>query len=143
MHHSTTEQFARMPPATVNAILEAALSGLEKLDPWAARNYRDVFAKYIVQESGGRRTSESGTTVVAPSEDGEGKKRKRDEKEKDKEKGGAGEKGAGGEDPQECMGCKAKSSPEWRRGPMGPRTLCNACGLVYIKIVSPCRLLFL
>ncbi|CAK5273636.1 unnamed protein product [Mycena citricolor] len=38
--------------------------------------------------------------------------------------------------PQQCLGCQATSTPEWRRGPMGPRTLCNACGLVYAKLVK-------
>jgi len=34
-----------------------------------------------------------------------------------------------------CLGCGATGTPEWRRGPMGPRTLCNACGLVFAKLV--------
>lgn len=29
--------------------------------------------------------------------------------------------------PPTCLGCGATETPEWRRGPMGPRTLCNAC----------------
>ncbi|EMD39187.1 hypothetical protein CERSUDRAFT_81947 [Gelatoporia subvermispora B] len=37
---------------------------------------------------------------------------------------------------QTCLGCNATSTPEWRRGPMGPRTLCNACGLVYAKLIK-------
>ena len=56
---------------------------------------------------------------------------------------------------QTCLGCNATNTPEWRRGPLGlfyvilafvvctndcchagPRTLCNACGLVYAKLVS-------
>jgi hypothetical protein len=27
-----------------------------------------------------------------------------------------------------CAICSTVDSPEWREGPMGPRTLCNACG---------------
>jgi len=32
-----------------------------------------------------------------------------------------------------CRQCGTNSSPEWRRGPDGPKTLCNACGLLYAK----------
>lgn len=32
-----------------------------------------------------------------------------------------------------CTFCKAKSSPEWRRGPGGPRELCNPCGIKWAK----------
>ncbi|CAB4429989.1 unnamed protein product [Rhizophagus irregularis] len=28
-----------------------------------------------------------------------------------------------------CHHCQRKDSPEWRKGPDGPKTLCNACGL--------------
>ncbi|KAF9820848.1 hypothetical protein IEO21_01075 [Rhodonia placenta] len=41
-----------------------------------------------------------------------------------------------GSEGQTCLGCNATSTPEWRRGPMGPRTLCNACGLVYAKLIK-------
>lgn len=36
----------------------------------------------------------------------------------------------------ECMHCSSKGTPEWRRGPGGERTLCNACGLFYSKLVK-------
>ncbi|GAV28103.1 hypothetical protein PMKS-001571 [Pichia membranifaciens] len=36
----------------------------------------------------------------------------------------------------ECMHCSSKGTPEWRRGPSGERTLCNACGLFYSKLVK-------
>lgn len=30
---------------------------------------------------------------------------------------------------QKCHSCSTTETPEWRRGPDGARTLCNACGL--------------
>lgn len=30
---------------------------------------------------------------------------------------------------QRCHSCNTTETPEWRRGPDGARTLCNACGL--------------
>lgn len=37
---------------------------------------------------------------------------------------------------QSCLSCSATETPEWRKGPTGPRTLCNACGLLFAKQVS-------
>lgn len=34
-----------------------------------------------------------------------------------------------------CLHCRSKETPEWRRGPLGSRTLCNACGLFYSKLI--------
>ncbi|KAH7120185.1 hypothetical protein B0J13DRAFT_649664 [Dactylonectria estremocensis] len=33
-----------------------------------------------------------------------------------------------------CHRCNRIDTPEWRRGPDGARTLCNACGLRYVKL---------
>ncbi|CAG8129972.1 unnamed protein product, partial [Penicillium nalgiovense] len=33
-----------------------------------------------------------------------------------------------------CHNCNRSETPEWRRGPEGSRTLCNACGLHYAKL---------
>ena len=33
-----------------------------------------------------------------------------------------------------CTDCGTLDSPEWRKGPNGPKTLCNACGLHYAKL---------
>ncbi|KAG0585161.1 hypothetical protein KC19_3G262900 [Ceratodon purpureus] len=30
-----------------------------------------------------------------------------------------------------CMHCQTQRTPQWRTGPMGPKTLCNACGVRY------------
>lgn len=32
-----------------------------------------------------------------------------------------------------CTDCGTLESPEWRKGPSGPKTLCNACGLRWAK----------
>ncbi|KAG9097680.1 hypothetical protein FRC06_007302 [Ceratobasidium sp. 370] len=37
--------------------------------------------------------------------------------------------------PGHCHSCEILDTPEWRRGPDGQRTLCNACGLHYAKLV--------
>ena len=35
----------------------------------------------------------------------------------------------------QCSHCGTKVTPEWRRGLDGNRTLCNACGLFYMKLI--------
>lgn len=35
-----------------------------------------------------------------------------------------------------CTQCGSTKTPEWRSGPSGSRTLCNACGLFYSKLVK-------
>ncbi|CAL9162200.1 unnamed protein product [Musa hybrid cultivar] len=30
-----------------------------------------------------------------------------------------------------CMHCASEKTPQWRTGPLGPKTLCNACGVRY------------
>jgi hypothetical protein len=32
-----------------------------------------------------------------------------------------------------CLNCGTQQTPQWRRGPDGPRTLCNACGVRFKK----------
>ena len=34
-----------------------------------------------------------------------------------------------------CKTCGRTDSPEWRKGPQGPKTLCNACGLRWAKLL--------
>ncbi|KAI9281888.1 hypothetical protein BY458DRAFT_552661 [Sporodiniella umbellata] len=36
--------------------------------------------------------------------------------------------------PKKCHSCHSSETPEWRKGPFGPRTLCNACGLIWSKL---------
>ncbi|KAG2316636.1 hypothetical protein Bca52824_019758 [Brassica carinata] len=36
-----------------------------------------------------------------------------------------------GADERRCLHCATDKTPQWRTGPMGPKTLCNACGVRY------------
>ncbi|XP_061369616.1 GATA transcription factor 9 [Gastrolobium bilobum] len=38
---------------------------------------------------------------------------------------------ADGGDGRKCLHCATDKTPQWRTGPMGPKTLCNACGVRY------------
>ncbi|KAI9320460.1 hypothetical protein BX666DRAFT_1908290 [Dichotomocladium elegans] len=38
--------------------------------------------------------------------------------------------------PTQCEACGTRTSPEWRKGPSGSRTLCNACGLRYRRSIT-------
>jgi hypothetical protein len=45
-----------------------------------------------------------------------------------------------------CTDCGTLDSPEWRKGPSGPKTLCNACGCEYsnqtgVKCTNSCSAL--
>eukprot|EP01112_Ceratiomyxa_fruticulosa_P002028 TRINITY_DN12174_c0_g2_i1.p1 TRINITY_DN12174_c0_g2~~TRINITY_DN12174_c0_g2_i1.p1 ORF type:complete len:186 (+),score=20.47 TRINITY_DN12174_c0_g2_i1:452-1009(+) len=35
-----------------------------------------------------------------------------------------------------CLVCKTTQSPQWRRGPSGQKTLCNACGIKYQNMIK-------
>lgn len=42
-----------------------------------------------------------------------------------------GEENTGPTPVRKCMHCEITKTPQWRAGPMGPKTLCNACGVRY------------
>lgn len=44
--------------------------------------------------------------------------------------GGSAPAAAAGEG-RRCLHCETDKTPQWRTGPMGPKTLCNACGVRY------------
>lgn len=50
--------------------------------------------------------------------------------------GGSNGNGNGGSDPllaRRCANCDTTSTPLWRNGPRGPKSLCNACGIRFKK----------
>ncbi|GAX80092.1 hypothetical protein CEUSTIGMA_g7530.t1 [Chlamydomonas eustigma] len=38
-----------------------------------------------------------------------------------------------------CCQCGASQTPQWREGPLGPKTLCNACGVKYYRMTKRSR----
>ncbi|KAG5562528.1 hypothetical protein RHGRI_005304 [Rhododendron griersonianum] len=39
-------------------------------------------------------------------------------------------------DGRKCLHCATDKTPQWRTGPMGPKTLCNACGVRYTFMLT-------
>ncbi|CEH17198.1 GATA-4/5/6 transcription factors [Ceraceosorus bombacis] len=78
-----------------------------------------------------QRTLTSGTGVAEESEeddDGDLGGTEDGSRKKKKPKGDEGD--------YVCTDCGRIDSPEWRKGPLGPKTLCNACGLRWAKKVK-------
>ncbi|PON88570.1 GATA transcription factor [Trema orientale] len=48
-----------------------------------------------------------------------------------KKEGGSGSNANSDSSGRKCLHCAAEKTPQWRTGPMGPKTLCNACGVRY------------
>ncbi|EYU29287.1 hypothetical protein ABFS82_05G132600 [Erythranthe guttata] len=48
-----------------------------------------------------------------------------------KKEGPENSSSAGGGEGRRCVHCATDKTPQWRTGPMGPKTLCNACGVRY------------
>ena len=71
-------------------------------------------------------TSSSDTEVVSPVSTHSGTKKPAKATPRKKDSGD----GSGG-DGRRCLHCATDKTPQWRTGPMGPKTLCNACGVRY------------
>lgn len=95
-------------------------------------------SKRVRTGAGGRVWSTSGsdtfspysTPLCCPSSSGIGPPKKRRKKENGTVSGG-GSGGGGGLPcmPRRCSHCGVQKTPQWRAGPEGAKTLCNACGV--------------
>ncbi|KAF4362156.1 hypothetical protein F8388_024008 [Cannabis sativa] len=52
-------------------------------------------------------------------------------KKKELAGGSCGSNGNSDSSGRKCLHCAAEKTPQWRTGPLGPKTLCNACGVRY------------
>ncbi|KAK6152560.1 hypothetical protein DH2020_012199 [Rehmannia glutinosa] len=66
-------------------------------------------------------------TAMSSSSDSSGKKPAAAQKKKE----APAESSGGGGEGRKCLHCATDKTPQWRTGPMGPKTLCNACGVRY------------
>ncbi|KAG4963187.1 hypothetical protein AAZX31_14G130800 [Glycine max] len=73
-------------------------------------------------------SSDSEVTVPAPAEHGPAPAKKAAKAGPRKKDSGSDGNGSGG-DGRRCLHCATDKTPQWRTGPMGPKTLCNACGV--------------
>ncbi|KAJ1306625.1 hypothetical protein OPQ81_007621 [Rhizoctonia solani] len=121
----TTDSPGQFEPPIVEDMLHRAVEGLRYLDPTRAEQYvyPGDFGTQPIASGAVASEGSSETVFVRYYEDG--KTEVNPVKKKRERKG-----------PTQCASCHATSTPEWRRGPLGPRTLCNACGLVYAKLMK-------
>ncbi|KAI9191756.1 hypothetical protein LWI28_013044 [Acer negundo] len=79
-------------------------------------------------------TSESESDIIStgtppPQPQSFGKKTVKANGPKKKDSGDGSSDGNG--EGRRCLHCATDKTPQWRTGPMGPKTLCNACGVRY------------
>ena len=98
------------PPATV-------ISAESPADGWISEAWiSNAYRLKVPSPSPRREKSPSPAPATAPEE----KKQKRRRKPWHPRKSS-----------KQCHHCKSASTPQWRMGPTGPSTLCNACGVRY------------
>ncbi|XWS42450.1 hypothetical protein CRYUN_Cryun16bG0015200 [Craigia yunnanensis] len=79
-------------------------------------------------------SNNSSSNLMGNSEVEESKKEEMEEERVmvvSKESLGSLEGNRGQQQPRRCTHCLAQRTPQWRAGPLGPKTLCNACGVRY------------
>ncbi|XP_062087554.1 GATA transcription factor 9-like [Humulus lupulus] len=66
--------------------------------------------------------------LVTPNDDGTKPVKTTPSKKKE---AGSSSNGNSDSSGRKCLHCAAEKTPQWRTGPLGPKTLCNACGVRY------------
>ncbi|KAK1778047.1 hypothetical protein QBC45DRAFT_170821 [Copromyces sp. CBS 386.78] len=114
---------SRLPTESeISVVIDSAVVAVENL-----KNLRHLIAQINSErsrENGGRKSGAEDDDV---SMYGDGMGKHSSFNEVKKRRGRAAP-------PGRCHSCNRIDTPEWRRGPDGARTLCNACGLHYAKL---------
>lgn len=74
-------------------------------------------------------SSSSGSTVTSPVQTLDWCNSFTEPEAKKPKKKPAVQSGGGGLFQRRCTHCQTQKTPQWRTGPLGPKTLCNACGV--------------
>ncbi|KAK4186328.1 hypothetical protein QBC35DRAFT_554239 [Podospora australis] len=134
-HHQQQEIFARLPEKRL-------LNMMSNNEDMIRRKLEDLH-KFRKQADEATRSLKraippSGTAVAIPPSSGSGHATtstgKGWRRTRNVEVDGQGKKTIPARNPEgRCYQCNSEESTEWRRGPDGPRTLCNKCGLQFSK----------
>ncbi|OCF77776.1 hypothetical protein I204_01777 [Kwoniella mangroviensis CBS 8886] len=95
--------------------------------------YEDSSPSSSRSSSPSRVAGNAGTSTKPKGKTGRPPKEGKDKEKKRKKSSAGGVNGKEGEGMHVCVTCGRTDSPEWRKGPLGPKTLCNACGLRWAK----------
>lgn len=115
---------ARLPTeGEVNNMISSSHHVLHKLEEFRELVQQNRMRYERDRENGGRKPLEDEDVQMC----GDGMRQPYNIQEVKKRRGRAAP-------PGRCHSCNRIDTPEWRRGPDGARTLCNACGLHYAKL---------
>ncbi|KAI3695914.1 hypothetical protein L1987_78919 [Smallanthus sonchifolius] len=76
-------------------------------------------------------TSRCGSNLVSGELDQKKKKKMKKPKMQEENENQNQNQYQSGQGVRKCLHCEITKTPQWRAGPMGPKTLCNACGVRY------------
>ncbi|KAF0925166.1 hypothetical protein E2562_015585 [Oryza meyeriana var. granulata] len=138
----------RAPPAVADSAVQLPAGGVlptEAPVPGKARSKRSRVApcswssRLLVLPPPPASPPSPASAVISPSESGTAapafpaKKAAKSAKKKDAPTPAAAPNAAAqaAAEGRRCLHCETDKTPQWRTGPMGPKTLCNACGVRY------------
>ncbi|KAI3816142.1 hypothetical protein L1987_15832 [Smallanthus sonchifolius] len=75
-------------------------------------------------------TSRCGSNLISGELDPKKKRMKKPKMQEENENQNQNQNQSG-QGVRKCLHCEITKTPQWRAGPMGPKTLCNACGVRY------------
>ena len=116
----------RPRPATFNP-----RPGIQLISPTSSVNENDIPQQFVVPKvpSDSENYGESRLLIKIPRQVNPEHKKKKKIKLSLPAAPADNSQNPSGQAVRKCMHCEITKTPQWRAGPMGPKTLCNACGV--------------